>query len=791
MVDPHQLLRDALAYHRAGNFDSAAQKYGALVQAARTSAPAAKLLAQIARKGGEDQAATRAIENLIGRQNSTLEGSYTAGLRALSTGDLESAMAAFKQAGTLAPDSARVKEAIGRVHLGLGNTEQSKAHFENAILISPSLPEAHSGLGRIAMAEGAWDLAEDHLKRALEHDPASPVALYNLGILYIRTDKLNLAVERLEQVVVIAPKLSAAWCALVDARMGLREWPAALDAALVCVRLDSDDAIAHDALGRALAAIGRTDEALTSFQHATRLNPSAVGPWNNLGALYRSLSQASKAIECIDHALKLDPERPQSWNNRGLIHLDAGEADAARMCFERAVSLNPRLTAAHLNLAHVVCASGALDETINCYRAALEVQPSNPALLSRLVMAMHYSPRFAPARLRRAAERWAEQIDQRANRPNISEPDPDRALRIGYVSADLRDHPVGRCLAPLTEAQRNSPHTIIAYSNHAQHDHITARIEAAVDQFVEISHLGDAPLAQRISDDKIDVLVDLSGHTAGNRLSMFALRPAPVQLTWMGFFGTTGLRVFDGLITSRGTLPESAADDIVEPAFYLNRSEYALSPKTFPTVPITPPPSLMGEGILFGCFNNPLKFNLDVVRLWVQVLEAVPCSRLLLRYPHLDPRRAMHRTATMFEDAGLPPDRLLLEPGVDRGSVFAEYGRIDIAFDPHPVNGGATTMEALWMGVPVLTLAGDRRSSRAGATMLRAIGHPEWVLSNNESFVQKAVDLAQDEDERLHLRKTLRSELQMSPLLDPAGLADELDKSIRTLWRQICSETSE
>jgi len=789
MADPHQILRTALEHHRAGEFDEAARAYGALVQAAATSAPAARLLAMIALQTGQEEAAVGTLERFLSNEPESPELLYLLGMVELNRGDLNGALVHLQSARLASPDAPRIHEALGRVRLGQGRLDDAQSSFEQALALDSDLVQAHSGMGRVHMGRRQWSESEACFARALRLKPDDPAVLHNLGSLYLRSGRYVEAETQFERAVAQSSDLCAAWCALTDVRIRLRDLPGAVDAGFGAVRCDAKEWTAHDALGRALEAHGRFDEAIASFQVAMTLAPEAPAPPNNMAMLYWRRGDYDTAGVHMERAMAIGAELPETWNNRGLISLDSGNPQEALSCFERAIQLSPNHVSAQLNRAHVLWSSGCLDETIDALKRALERNPGNPDLGSRLIMAMHYSHRYAPSRLRRAAEEWGESMGVAPSRPDPSDPDPNRPLRIGFVSADLRQHPVGKSMDAVTRAYASSANQVFLYLNHDQRDALTTSLAAASDGLLDVTGLTDVQLAEQIQRDGIDVLVDLSGHTAGHRLGLFAMRPAPIQLTWIGFFGTTGLTCFDGCIGNDDLFPLGAEKDVVEPLIRLDRSPFVIGAAAFPNVPLTPPPSLMQDQVIFGCFNNPLKLNLDVVRLWVRTLHEIPDSQLLMRYPSLELDQGAQRLRSLFDDAGLAPERLLLEPAVAHADVFSEYGRVDISLDPFPVNGGMTTLEALWMGVPVLCLAGDRQSSRLGQTVLRAVGHGDWVSADADAFVSKAVQLAGDTAERTRLRRVLRGELQASDLMDGAALVTGLDDQIRVLWKQACAGT--
>jgi predicted O-linked N-acetylglucosamine transferase (SPINDLY family) len=559
-------------------------------------------------------------------------------------------------------------------------------------------------------------------------------------------------------------------CALVDSCIGQQRPDAALRAVKEFSEQGSQSHAAQNAWGRALCAGGKHTEAIAHFEHALALDERSVESLNNLAHAHRMIGNLERALDAIERALALDDGRGECWNNRGLVMLEMAESSEAERCFHRAIELAEWHEASHLNHAHVAWSLGQLDESIKRLERAHEALPSSGAVRSRLLMAMHYSPRYAPKRLKAFAEDWATGMGEAGSR--LERVERNKApFRIGLVSADFREHPVGRSVRRLIPKWVAEGAEVYAYSNRPDGDDTTAAIRSECTSFRLIDALSDDAVEATIRGDRIDALVDLSGHTHGHRLAVFHRCPAPVQLTWMGFFGTTGMDCFDGVLSDQTVIPNSGGPQHTERVVHLGRCFFAVDPLDLPDVPVTPPPSLMGGGVTFGSFNNPLKYNVDVVRLWCRILDSVPGSRLLLCYPSRTPAITQAHALKMFVDAGLSAERIEVRCDLNRSQALAEYGRVDIALDPSPVNGGMTTVEAMWMGVPVLGIRGDRQSSRIGASFVEAVGHPDWTAPSEEDLIRLASSLSADEAGRVEIRKRLRIQLRRSTLCDTDGLA--------------------
>ena len=781
MSSPQDLLRTALTHHKAGRMEEAKTAYGVLATAAQTDSDAARLLAMVATQSGQHQAARDTLEQFLSRTPDSPDVHQLLALIDIEAGALNDALQHILLALQSSPTSPPLLETLGRIRLAQGRLEDAEKAFLDALEYNPECAAAFNGLGRIAMALQHWSGSEERFKTALELKPGWAAAWCNLGMLFMRQSRWSDARTVLVKATQLSPTLTAAWCGLSDTLMGLHLHDEALHAAQSAVETNPRSYHAQDTLGRALTKADRLEEAIDCFNTARGLHTAPIEALNNLSTVYRDLGQLDTAMAFIEQALSIDEHRAECWNNRGLIHLERTDADAALSCFAHATSLLPSHVPAQLNHVHLLWASGLLEPAIEQLEIGLAATPTSTDLHSRLIMAMHYSPRFAPSRLRKEAVNWAMSMEADDSAPVPTE-NSATMRRIGLISADFRAHPVGRAIHGVLKAWTAQGVEVIAYSNHTQEDSVTASIRQHCHMWRTIPHMSDTQVSDLVQSDSIDVLIDLSGHTSGHRLGVFVKRPAPVQLTWMGFFGTTGLTCFDGVLSDEIVFPSTDQPHSTEPVQHLNRCFSGMNTGELPDVPVTPPPSIMHGHLTFGSFNNPLKYNLDVVRSWVNILDALPNARLLLRYNTLNPDVTRQYVMEMFENAGLDPTRLDLDSGIERKALFAEYGRVDIALDPHPVNGGMTTVEALWMGVPVLGLRGTRQSSRIGDSLVTAAGHPEWVVDTTAELTALAVELGSDVEQRIDIRRTLRTSLQASELCDLDGLGVHSLNVIQRVW---------
>ncbi|MGE0723082.1 MAG: tetratricopeptide repeat protein, partial [Alphaproteobacteria bacterium] len=533
-------------------------------------------------------------------------------------------------------------------------------------------------------------------------------------------------------------------------------------------------------------AAGDVAGARAEFDRARSIAPAQARFHANAGAARRALGQADAAIEAYRAALARDPDEAEALNGLGTLLQRRGEASAAIDLYRRALAVRPDHALAAGNLATALLDCGRQAEAEHQADAACTLAPDDAGLASNRLYGLHYraalpAPRIAAIH-RDAVRRWEKPPARHGNTR-----DPGRRLRVGYVSADLRDHAVARFLLPLLAHHDPATVEVTAYAADPRSDAVTARIRSHVAHWSGIWSLDDEAAEEAIRRDGIDVLVDLGGHTAGNRLPLFARRPAPVQVTWLGYPGTTGLPTFDARVTDAIADPPGTESHASEPLARLPGGFLAFDPIVDAPDPGPPPADARGR-VTFGAFGNLAKVTDATVDLWSAVLAAVPDARLRLKSRALRDPAVAAATAARFARRGVDAERLVLEGLVtDAIAHLDAYRGIDVALDPTPYNGATTTAEALWMGVPVVTLAGDRHAARVGASMLSRLGLEDLVATTPADLVACAAALAADGARRRMLRRSLRDRLRASPLGDAARLAREMEAVYRRLWRAWCA----
>ena len=499
----------------------------------------------------------------------------------------------------------------------------------------------------------------------------------------------------------------------------------------------------------------------------------------NFGIVCKNTGRFGDAVACQRRALELRPDFPEAANNVGTALLGLGQIDAAVAAFRQAVGLRPAFPEAWNNLGSALKFLGRVEEAIPCLETAVRLQPDRPAFLSNLIYALHYCPGQPPAALLAAARRWQRAFGGPVPLPPMpADRSIERRVKVGYVSATFHDHCQSFFTIPLFAHHDHRQFEIFAYADGRVADSVTARIRGSVDQWRAIAGRTDPEVAELIRADGIDVLVDLNVHSAPPRLGVFALRPAPVQVSWLGYPGTTGLDAIDYRLTDRFLDPPGASDGAyAEESYRLPDSFWCYDPLTAGPA-VNPLPALSRGRIAFGCLNNFCKVNEPVLRLWGQVLRAVPDSTLRVMAPAGSARTGLAGRL------GVAEDRVEFCEFAPRPEYLERYHHIDLGLDTFPYNGHTTNFDALWMGVPVVSLCGETAVSRAGLSLLAHLGLRELVATEPAEFVRIAVELAGNRPRLADLRATLRDRLVGSPLMDARAFARGVEAAYLQFWRR-------
>lgn len=602
----------------------------------------------------------------------------------------------------------------------------------------------HHQAGRHTEAEAAYRVC-------LAQDPGNAGVWSNFAVLAVSQRAWQTALERAQHAALLAPGNPTIQCNIAFALTGLGREVEARDLCLRVLQVKSDCAPAWFGLGEAQARLGEEEEAIAAYRAALESLPNYAAAANNLGNLLTNRNDFDGAVAAFQRALEITPSSAAAHHNLGGALRELGRHSEALMHFRRALELEPHLAPAH----------------------------------SSLILALHYIPGVTGETLAEEKKRWWQQHGAPSLPTALSFPnnrDPDRPLRIGYVSADFRDHPVGRHLFPLLREHDRQNFHITAYSGVRVPDACTKRFQMLDIGWRHIAFLDDGALANLIRTDAIDILVDLSLHSAGDRLPVFARQPAPLQISFAGYPGDTGLESIAYHLTDRVLEPIPARG-----ALYLADSFWCMDPlEDAPAVNHLP--ALSRTPFVFGCLHKFAKANEPLLELWCEILRRLPRARLLMLCPPGDTRGRLH---AVFQHHGIAPERIELTSFLRRPDYLALHGRIDLILDTVPYSGHMTAMDALWMGVPFVTLPGELPVSRGGASLLTQVDLSEFIASTPEQYVEFAVAFAMDRPRLAALRASLRARMKASPLMDATRFARSVEAAWRTAWRQWCASATQ
>jgi len=819
-----EALAIAIQQHQSGYLQAAEQIYRQILAANPNHIVATHFLGVIAYQGGRRDEAVACFRRALELRPDFAEAYGNLGIALKSQGKPDEAMACYRRALELKPDYAEAHNNLGIALNEEGKSEEAIACYRRALELRPDLAEVYNNLGIALKDGGELDDAIACYRRALERKPDHAEAQNNLGIALKEIGKLGEAIACYRRTLELRPDFAEAHNNLGKALQDQGELDEAVlcfrralelkpnyavahsnlgmvlrdqgnqDEAVACCRraveLKPEHAEAHNNLGIALKDLGRLDEAAVCYRRALELKPDFAEAHNNLGVALKDQARPNEAVACYHWALVLKPDYAEAHNNLGNALKDRGELDEAVACYHRALELKPDYVRARSNLGAALKDMGKLDEAAACCRRALELAPDFAEAHSNLLYTLIFRPGYDPQTLYEEHRRWNQQHAlplAGSIQPHRNDRSLHRRLRVGYVSPDFRNHCQAFFTVPLFSAHDHENFEIVCYADVVCPDGITHRLRSYADTWRSIVGLDDEQVAQQIRRDGIDILVDLTMHMGRNRLLVFARKPAPVQVCWLAYPGTTGLSTIDYRITDPYLDPPGLYDHCyAEQSIRLPDSFWCYDPLDNQPV-VDALPALEKGYVSFGCLNNFCKVNPSVLKIWARVLKAVDHSQLTILAPE-----GTHRQTALdvLAKEGVAGDRVTFVAQQPRPKYMALYDGIDIGLDTVPYNGHTTSLDSLWMGVPVVTLVGPTVVGRAGLCQLMNLGLPELIASSDEKYVRIAVELAQNLPRLSDLRKTLRGRMRASPLMDAGRFARNLETAYHRMWSTWCAGTS-
>jgi protein O-GlcNAc transferase len=750
-------LQEAILHHQAGRWLEAEACYRQLLEVRPDHPDALHLLGVLAMQAGDHARAAELIAGAIRAYPSNPMSHFNLGVALQAQNKFDEAKQSYRNALSLNANYAEAHNNLALLLQAQGELDEAIGHYRKTLLILPDYAQAHVNLGSALLAQGDLADAAEHFYRALSLAPDSADAHTNLGFALHEQGELDKAIEHYLRALSSRP----------------------------------DSAELNNNLGAAFKDQGRADAAVACFERALSLKPDYAKAHNNLGIIFKDQGKLNQAVMRFHQALAIEPDNAEVHSNLGNALKDQGKLSDAVASYRRAISLDPDAEA-NTNLGGALGEQGETDGVVRYRQKAISSGSASADAYSNLLFLYSYHALIAsreylvpargwervcvPARERQLAR---EKIFQR---PALA----GRRLKVGYVSGDYCTHAVSYFIEQLFAHHDRARIELFAYSAHGQRDAVTARLQALADRWVSVVGIPDTMVLDQIESDGIDVLVDLSSHTAHNRLGVFARRAAPVQAHYLGYFASTGLTEMDYFIGDEILTPPETDDHFCEQVWRLPRVRACYDGKTDAPEHNWQPAS--DGSVRLGSFNNLGKITPQTVGLWAEVLHALPEGKLLLKTKELADAGNRRRILDAMAGHGISQDRIELQ---DSGATpgwrehMAYYDRLDIVLDPVGAHGGyTTTCDALWMGAPVIALEGGRMALRMAASILDALGHPGWIAGSEAEYVAKVVALARDAEQRKILRASQRERMAASPLCDAKGMTVSLENAYSEMFER-------
>jgi predicted O-linked N-acetylglucosamine transferase (SPINDLY family) len=732
---------------------------------------------------GKLQEAAECFRQAIARNPRFAEAYTNLGFVFQVQGNLGEAVTLYRKALECNPELLTAHQNLGFTLMSLGQSAAAEESLRRVVELAPEHAAALQSLGVIAAQRGDFVQAETLLRRALELQPDYADAHNNMGNMLMETKRLSEAEAAFRRTLELRPDFVDAYYNLGILLLEVNRLPEAEAAFRRALELKPDYAEAHCGLGNLFKQFMRLTEAEAYYLRALELNSNFAEAHNNLGNLLLEVKRFPEAEASYRRAIRLHPDLAAAHMNLGLALKELGRLDEAEISHKRALQIKPDSAEGYFNFGNTLVHIGRLEEAETNYRRALQIKPDYVVALSNLLFAMNYTSHNMQSYLEEA-RRYGRMVTMKAETHFSSWQcmnQPIR-LRVGLVSGDMNQHSVGHFLEGLLLNINPASVELFAYPTHHKADALTERIKPRFAAWKPLFGHSDEAAARMIHVDGIHILIDLSGHTAYNRLPVFAWKPAPVQVTWLGLPSTTGMEEMDYILGDSIAIPTEFENQFSEKVWRMPESYVCLTVPAF-SIDVVMLPALANGYFTFASFNNLTKMTDSVVTVWARILKSVPNSRLMLKTRQLSNPVVREKTRQRFAANGIASNQLLLTgANATDEDHLATYNRVDIALDTFPYPGVTTSVEALWMGVPVLSLRGDRFISRSAASIAHHAGLPDWVVADEDEYVAKAVAFAANPDYLTALRAGLRHQVVQSPLFNAPRFARNFENALWAMY---------
>lgn len=697
--------------------------------------------------------------------------------------DVELAQRLAESVLAIDPGQWRASLVLAACHARFGRSQDSERVLRELLLHNPDCDLAWQRLSYFLRKS---QRLEDDLAAMSEWTRSCPdkaLAWCHRGMSAVMNGEIEAGREYLHQTLALDPNSHEALCWLGQSYQQEQNPHRALEYLAQGLRLKPDYQPGWNMLGGVYQSVGRQHESEGCFMRALAIEPLQPLAWNNLANTYLDGHVLDEAEHVMQVALQLNPDDPSLWNNLGNILSAARRLKEAREAFRRTLDIHPGYEPVLINLAGVESHFNNLDRSISLLRKVLHL----PGSRTNLLFFANYHPDWTGEQVFELYREVTQRFPARLYFDYPNDRDPQRRLRIGYVSPDFRHHVCALFIEPLLRNHDRSQVELFAYSLARREDAVTERFMGHVNHWRHCVGLSDETIAERIREDRIDVLVDLAGHTGNNRLQVFALKPAPVQVSWwMGFAFGTGLDQVDYFLADEQMLPPGCESSFAETLWRMPAPAIAYSaPAHMQAAEVGPLPALQNGYITFGSLTRPVRLNHRVIRAWSELLKRVPNSRLMLDSGSFQDQSLRDHYQALFAEQGIEAERLLLGY---TSPATAALAQMDIALDCFPHNSGTTLYESLWMGLPVVSLRDRPSMGRVGALILHGMGRDEWIADTEQQYLDKLVALASDVPALAAIRSGLREEMRTSPLCDEVDFTRRMEATYRQMWQRYCEQ---
>ncbi len=677
-----------------------------------------------------------------------------------------------------------------------GRLQESETFCRQVLAEAPDHPAALHVLAVVMHQTGRNDQALELITRAVAKKPTDAEYRNSMGVMLMAARRPKEAMVAFEAAIRMHNAFPGALTNLANLLLDQGNWEQAAVCARKAIALQPRLIEAYSLLGAAMFIGGRIDESIAVSQKALSMDPKSYQALGNLGNSMMVSGRIDEAIQIYRRTVALHPNAAGGWSNLGNALQQRAMTEEAFTACLKATELDPNLADAHNNLGNVYKDLARMEEACDEYIKAIAIRPQMSTFHSNLVYAMWFCQHYTAQQIYAESKKWADFLAEpltRASAPHTNDKNPNRRIKVGYVSADFRDHPVGRLISPLILNHDRSKFEIILFSGVSRPDAVTQRIYSNVDKVLNTRDASDDNLAAIIRQEKIDLLIDLTLHMGGSKMPVFARKPAPVQITYLAYCATSGMKAMDYCVTDQNLDPPPPGSTELDGPSPVHSETllrmkgcywcYTASPEA---PPINPLPALSRGFPTFGSLNSFTKLNPGVHDVWARLLREIPNARMFMVVP--GGAAAQKRAADEYAKRGVDPQRLSMSDITPFAIYFRHFLQVDVALDPFPYAGGTTTMDALYMGVPVVTLEGGWATARAGITLMKNIGKPEWIAKNADEYVAIATGLVNNLPLLSQLRQQLRPMMVNSPLMNGKNFALDMESAYRRAWERYCSK---